>query len=629
MQGRFPANVILSHSPDCIYIGVKKIKPDNGSGKAGYSSSRAMLFQGKRGDIKGATYVGEDGKETVPDWECVPYCPVRLLDEQSGERPTGAIKQGTLSGQKKDEVYGDYAGYSNPGYISSNGGASRFFVTLEADTDEWPDVQEGGKMDSKVIFGDGNIKLFQGDCYPILQKARPDVIDAVVIDPPAGIAFMGKEWDKDKGGRDAWIDWLSTILVQVYRVMKPGAYMFCWALPRTSHWTGTAIENAGFEIRDVITHINGQGFPKAHVWTAPTEKDKERNPRLAAEDEKMVAAGYEGWANGGLKPASEHWILARKPFKGTTAENVLEYGTGALNIDEARLKTNEELVRPEIKRGETNSYHAGLGAGTQKEPSGRFPANLILTHSPGCVCKGEKKVKGTAPMGKPCQGKKASVLGTVVIKNEYNVPNEYADEDGKETVADWQCVEGCPVAELDKQSGTGGTGKQTERTSKANRAGTYSGFDMCSGEVKAPNTYADEGGASRFFTQLEYEAPFIYAAKASTGEKNKGCTALPPKRIAGINKWVDVDYRKGSGEVTAKPKQNNHPTVKSVKLITWLANLITPKGGVLLDVFMGSGTTAVVAIQQGYQFIGMELEADSFNIAVARAEYEWSTKHAS
>ena len=90
-----------------------------------------------------------------------------------------------------------------------------------------------------------------------------DSIDSMVTDPPAGISFMGKDWDKDRGGRDGWILWISEIFAECLRVLKPGAHGLVWALPRTSHWTATALEDAGFQIRDVITHIFGSGFPKS------------------------------------------------------------------------------------------------------------------------------------------------------------------------------------------------------------------------------------------------------------------------------------------------------------------------------------------------------------------------------
>jgi len=102
-----------------------------------------------------------------------------------------------------------------------------------------------------------------GDNLPILKTLADNSVDAIVTDPPAGIGFLGKEWDKDKGGRDKWIEWMAEVAAECLRVIKPGGHALVWALPRTSHWTATAWENAGWEPRDRICHIFGSGFPKS------------------------------------------------------------------------------------------------------------------------------------------------------------------------------------------------------------------------------------------------------------------------------------------------------------------------------------------------------------------------------
>lgn len=116
--------------------------------------------------------------------------------------------------------------------------------------------------------------IIHADCLDAMRTMDAASVDAVVTDPPAGIAFMGKHWDGDKGGRQQWIAWLAERMAEALRVLKPGHCAFVWALPRTSHWTATALEDAGFDVRDVVTHVQGQGFPK---------------------------------------PAAENWILCRKP----------------------------------------------------------------------------------------------------------------------------------------------------------------------------------------------------------------------------------------------------------------------------------------------------------------------------
>lgn len=169
-----------------------------------------------------------------------------------------------------------------------------------------------------------------------------------MTDPPAGIGFMGKDWDKDKGGRDHWIAWMTEVMRECLRVLKPGAHGLVWALPRTSHWTATALENAGFDIRDVVTHLFGTGFPKSmdvskaidkaagaervvtdvpkrtpdgKTWLErrpngiPSQfdcfnKPKEQTDRQCFETAPATDAAkkWQGWGTA-LKPASEHWIL--------------------------------------------------------------------------------------------------------------------------------------------------------------------------------------------------------------------------------------------------------------------------------------------------------------------------------
>ena len=106
-------------------------------------------------------------------------------------------------------------------------------------------------------------KIICGDCIEVMKDFPSNSVDAIVTDPPAGISFMGKEWDSNKGGRNKWIEWMSKVAKECLRVLKPGGHAFVWAFPRTSHWTGMAWENGGFEPRDVVIHAFGSGFPKS------------------------------------------------------------------------------------------------------------------------------------------------------------------------------------------------------------------------------------------------------------------------------------------------------------------------------------------------------------------------------
>lgn len=443
--------------------------------------------------------------------------------------------------------------------------------------------------------------LLNGDCLERLKELKENSVDSIVTDPPAGIAFMNKEWDKNKGGRNQWVKWMSEVMRECHRVLKPGAHGFVWALPRTSHWTAWAIEEAGFEIRDSVHHVFGSGFPKSLDVSKAIDKaagaEREVIGRSARHTSrgKQFAEGGSGfkvsdecfvtvpstdeakqWQGFGtaLKPAHEVWWLIRKPIsEKTVAKNVLKYGTGSLNIDGARVEFRSESDKnsatPQGKvTTKTPKDGFGKAAGKygtervelerQQSDQGRFPANFLLSHSIDC-----------------------------------------ADE----------CAEDCPVKELDGQSGPCKTGNI--------KAGTLQGFGKGKntyGEGNVPREFKtdDATGASRFFKS------FYYTAKASKRERNEGLEGMPLKE-AGIKN----DSGRGFSESDPHRKimmQNSHPTVKPQKLMRYLCKMITPPSGTVLDPFMGSGSTGVAAISEGFSFIGIEAEAEYLEIAEKRIE---------
>lgn len=439
------------------------------------------------------------------------------------------------------------------------------------------------------------MKLIQADAMIALTKLDDNSVDALVTDPPAGIGFMGKAWDSDKGGRDNWVGWMADVMRDVYRVMKPGAHGLVWSLPRTSHWTATALENAGFEVRDVITHVFGTGFPKSLAIDKAIDKaagaERERIRPLGAIARRATqgtnalggswqedpwetvpatedAKRWAGWGTA-LKPASEMWVLIRKPIsEKNVAENVLKWGTGGLNIDASRIATDELTPR------NNNNTASLLEKGFEGEPRtihpsplGRFPANFILSHNDDC---------------------------------------------------DDRCTEGCPVAELDRQSLAGGmhsAGKARIGGAKQANSGALFGVGNHEGNG---TRIGDSGGASRFF----------YCAKTSSSERNAGLEGVPTKSgsVANNEFGVGATHRHANAEeraqgivsVERKPQANHHPTVKSLKLMTYLIHMACPPGGVVLDPFMGSGSTGVAAKQAGFDFIGIELEPEYFKIAEMR-----------
>lgn len=389
------------------------------------------------------------------------------------------------------------------------------------------------------------MKLLKGDCLEVLRSIESESIDSLVTDPPAGISFMGKEWDHHKGGRKEWVAWMTEIMSQCLRVMKPGAHGLVWALPRTSHWTATALEDAGFEVRDIVTHLFGSGFPKSLDISKAIDKaagvqrevvgTKDVGPDMRGgnfenAEGRMIAnitapatdsaKQWSGWGTA-LKPASEHWILIRKPIdEKTVAANVLKYGTGGINIDASRIATDECLGREKPK---PSTFVAKIHETyiDNSKGLGRFPANLVLSHSAYCT--------------------------------------------------DDQCDIECAIKQLDEQSGT-------LKTNSGKAVGSKAGFTKLygsEGEKQYDNIKGDSGGASRFF----------YCAKISTSERGEG---------------------------------NNHPTVKPKKLMSYLIKMVTPTNGVVLDPFMGSGSTGIAAKENGFGFVGIEREQEYFEIASKR-----------
>lgn len=480
-----------------------------------------------------------------------------------------------------------------------------------------------------------SFRIIQGDAIEELARLPPESVDSMVTDPPAGIGFMGSEWDTfepayqarmeereearkslgphsdsrpgrseprsssafgtpagyagsyDPKGRDGFIAAMTAVFVESLRVLKPGAHALVWAIPRTSHWTATALENSGFEIRDVVMHLFGTGFPKS------LDVSKAIDTRSDEEIESGVEPAPEviEWAGSGtaLKPAAEHWILCRKPLIGTVAANVLEHGTGAINVDGCRIDHGGGESPIERRRRyayETNPENAAESQGRGKirhrgdpakrsEPRpgdrlGRWPANVVLSHSDGCVLVGEKRVETGTAINRNRSGTKPNT-----IYGEFQCETEdagHADADGLETVPAYQCVESCPVRMLDEQSGelsSGGTPPSRPRDKTQFAYGAFGGQEN-------PNGIGGSSGtASRFF----------YCAKPSTAERNVGQT------------------------------ENRHPTVKGAELMQYLCRLITPAEGTVLDPFVGSGSTGIAALREGFDFVGIEREAEYVELA--------------
>jgi site-specific DNA-methyltransferase (adenine-specific) len=415
-----------------------------------------------------------------------------------------------------------------------------------------------------------NTQLLHGDCIEKLKQLPDCSVDAVATDPPYGLSFMGKKWDYDVPSVDIWAECL--------RVLKPGGHLLAFAGTRTQHRMAVRIEDAGFEIRDMIAWVYGSGFPKSLDVSKAIDKaagvEREvvarnktkwtatgRNERYGKLDYFETDDGYEvrevtapatpdaqKWAGWGtaLKPALEPITVARKPLgEKTVAANVLAHGTGAINVDGCRVEgqawaKNTSATAPLGKPVETNSDHEWGLKEIEKHshPQGRWPANLI--HD------GSDEVVGLFP--ETTSGKAGANPKPTSVKTE-----------------GWGNI------------GTNGHGV----------------------------LFGDTGSAARFF----------YAAKASKRDRNEGCEGLEKRELQGMN----ASPREGHGEVrNSNSYGNHHPTVKPTDLMRYLCRLVTPPGGTVLDPFMGSGSTGKAAVLEGFGFIGIEREAEYLEIAKAR-----------
>jgi site-specific DNA-methyltransferase (adenine-specific) len=243
-------------------------------------------------------------------------------------------------------------------------------------------------------------ELHHGNCLDILRTMPDCSVDAVVTDPPYGLSFMGKRWDYDVPSTEIWAECL--------RVLKPGGYLLAFAGTRTQHRMAVRIEDAGFEIRDMLAWMYGSGFPKSHNVSIAIDKadgadrdvvgtnsnhrlgqSKGLPPGVAMTGQPHTGDGnitapatdaakqWQGWGTA-LKPAMEPITMARKPFKATVAQNVQEWGTGAINIDGCRIG-EEEIIqhRPKEWRGFHKLQDGEISGYEDASTIGRWPANVM------------------------------------------------------------------------------------------------------------------------------------------------------------------------------------------------------------------------------------------------------------
>lgn len=406
------------------------------------------------------------------------------------------------------------------------------------------------------------LKLFNQDNIQLLKTLPDNSIDSIVTDPPYGISFMGKKWDYDVPSVETWKECL--------RVLKPGGHILVACGTRTQHRMAVNIEDAGFEIRDIVAWIYGSGFPKSLnigkavdklqgnerevVGKKPYTNDRgmKGNNFAGGKYERIQLnktvgnSPYEGWGTA-LKPAMELWTMARKPLsEKNIAENVLKWGTGGINIDGSRVEYANEQDFDKAKWNGAGKPPSKASWKQQskiifdtREDSGRFPANVI--------------------------------------------------HDGSDEVTDL----------FPNTKSSGGTFNKEDYKDNENGATNFK-----RGNFVGRN---DSGSASRFF----------YCAKASKSERNAGLDGFE-EVIHSDRKAIENVGANNPRNRTGTPKANFHPTVKPVALMRYLVKMITPTGGMVLDPFMGSGTTGIACMKENFSFTGIELDPEYFKIAEAR-----------
>jgi len=452
---------------------------------------------------------------------------------------------------------------------------------------------------------DGAVTLHLGDCLDVLAGLPDASIDAVVTDPPYNLGFMGREFDTI-GTAMAFQGWCQRWASECLRVLKPGGYLLAFGGTRTWHRLSCGIEDAGFDIRDSVADLTGRegpgliwaygsGFPKSHDVSKAIDKMAGAAREVTAEGARFgrgshsnrtrVEQGYRPtelrpdggavaitapatddaarWAGWGtaLKPAWEPIVVGRKPLAGNVAANVLQHGTGALNIDACRVVNGSpvESARGSRRTGGIMGASAPLG-GWESAQAGRWPPNVLLGHGEGCRELGTREVQSN--------GHHPSARGAGGVSTSGHAGQNGLNErrPGTETVAEWECCPDCPVAEMDQQSGAAGASAPVRGSEPSAVA-----RDAYGARARVPGAFhADAGGASRFFPVFRYEA------KAASSERPRGADGTA------------------------------HPTVKPVNLISWLVKLVTRPGGTVLDPFAGSGTTAEACLVVGFRCVLIE-----------------------
>ena len=517
------------------------------------------------------------------------------------------------------------------------------------------------------------IKLMLGDNMKSLKELPDNSVDSIVTDPPYALTsikkrfgkegsapaqygsdgafqrsskgFMGKEWDAEVPTVEFWSE--------VYRVLKPGGHVLSFGGTRTYHRMAVNIEDAGFEIRDQIMWIYGSGFPKSHNISKAIDKKygrlgydlteiktklkdlyKSSGKTMSKIDEEcgFKASGYlriehrddDGW--GEALPTEERWKVISEVI-GCSQEIFNEYSNyfveaereitgkgnaGFLEKNNVFEMDNEGYGDYDLTKSKTPEGQEWEGWGTALKPanepicvarkplSEKSVAENVLKWGTGGINIDDCRIGSSEKLARPINEANNNVYG------KYNTFGNEIEPEGRFPANVIFDEEAGKI--LDEQSGIKQSQKRKPEYNKpTEHTNTYT---PKASDYRDDNTYDDKGGASRFF----------YVPKVSKKERNRGLDGFEEKvnKFGNQKNGEDMGNKSVNDKFTTQPKKNNHPTVKPINLLTYLIRLVTPKNGVVMDCFMGSGSTGIAAQLEGFKFIGMEMDEDYFNIAETR-----------